>query len=657
VLAAPASAAPARQRVDLVTLVLDNGSTGVDSIVAELDREGLAYDRVDLADPGRAPITAATLSDTVGGVARAKYQGIIAPNENAVTGAEATVLAAYEKQFGVREIDAYTYAGATVGLTNLWSGTLDGTAMTVTAAGRTSGFGYLNGSLPIDDIDPAVAESYGYLGLPTPPAGATFTPLVEGHSPDGAVTGSLLGVYAHDGREQLVVTLADNRNQSDAQQLGHGLVTWLTKGVHLGQWRNFFTVQVDDFFLPDDRWDAAANCTVGDDCNAGHDPTVQPYNTTIRMTPADVTALVQWQQQHGMKLDVVFNGDGSVEAGAGDPLTASMVAAKAQFRWINHTYSHQYLGCQQNFTVTPWSCVTDGYGTTQWVSQADIVAEITNNVKWAKDKGIAIDPSEVVTGEHSGLKTLPQMAVDNPNLAPALNTAGIKVLASDASRESTPRQVGNAVTVPRHPMNIYYNVATAGEETDEYNWLYTSRADGGSGICEDNPATSTCITPLDPATGFNGYIVPIESRIAYGHVVSGDPAPHYAHQSNLTEDRILYPVLDDVLDRYHATFTAATPIVNLGYSDIATQNARHASWAAGGHAAVEAYTLDGKVTVINHGAARDVPVTVPAGTKSVTVSLLGLEMTGSSFGDAYGGEQSTWKNVARGGQLTLRLPS
>ena len=29
-----------------------------------------------------------------------------------------------------------------------------------------------------------------------------------------------------------------------------------------------------------------------------------------------------------------------------------MVTDRAQFRWINHTYSHEYLGCQQNFTVT-----------------------------------------------------------------------------------------------------------------------------------------------------------------------------------------------------------------------------------------------------------------------------------------------------------------
>jgi hypothetical protein len=308
------------------------------------------------------------------------------------------------------------------------------------------------------------------------------------------------------------------------------------------------------------------------------------------MTPADVQALIAWQQANGLKLDAVFNGGGSVEAGAGDPLTTAMVGNKTQFRWINHTYEHPYLGCVQDFTVSPWKCATDGYGATKWMSQADISAQIKTNVDWARGKGITVDAAELVTGEHSGLKTLPQMPVDNPNLAPALNTNGVRYIASDASREQTTRAVGNATTVPRYPMNIYYNVATRAEEVDEYNWIYTSRADGGSGICENNPA-STCITPLG-ANGFDTYIVPIEARIAYDHLVSTNPAPHYAHQSNLAEDRILYPVLDAVLARYAATYTTATPIVNPKFAETALQNKRQAAWAAAlPSRSVEAYTL------------------------------------------------------------------
>ena len=94
-------------------------------------------------------------------------------------------------------------------------------------------------------------------------------------------------------------------------------------------------------------------------------------------------------------------------------------------------------------------------------------------------------------------------------------------------------------------MNVFYNAGRAAEQVDEYNWIYTSRAHGGSGICEDNPATTTCLAaPLDTATGYADHIVPLEARIALGHVLANDPRPHYVHQSNLAEDRIAYPVLD-----------------------------------------------------------------------------------------------------------------
>jgi hypothetical protein len=655
--ATPAFAAAPRQRVDLQVLVLTNGSTGVDTIVAQLDREGVPYTIIDLTAGGRPAITAATLADTIGGVRRAKYQGVVVPNETSVSGAEATALADFEREFGVRQITAYTGATAAVGLTIAWSGVLDGANLTVTNEATAAGFGYLNGSVGIDDRDPAVDESYGYLGTAAP--GATFTPLVTATAPGGGPTGSLLGVYAHDGRQELVVTLAMNRFQTHAMVLGHGLVQWLTKGVHLGHWRNWFSVHVDDIFLSDDRWDTGANCTVGDNCNPTRDPSLTPYNTPIRMQPADVTKLLAWQQQQGIKLDMTFNGEGSVEAGASDPLSASLLANRSQLRWLNHTYSHAFLGCVQDFTVSPWRCATDASGNTTWVSQAVITSQINDNVNWARGKGITLDPTEVVTGEHSGLRSLPQMSTDNPNLAPALAATGVRVIASDASRESVSRPIGPAVTEKRWPMNIYYNVGTAAEEVDEYNWIYTSRANGGSGICADNPTTSTCITPLSSATGFTNYIVPIETRIAYDHLVSTDPAPHYAHQSNLTEDRVLYPVLDSVLARYHATYTAATPVVNPRMADIALQHKRQGAWLAAAQAhTVEAYTLDGRVTVVNHGAATlDVPITVPTGTKTVTLSLLGIELLGGNYGEAYGAEQSAWKPIAHNGQQLLRLPS
>ena len=108
--ASPALAAEPRQRVDLRVLVLDDGSTGIDMLRAQLDREGVPYDTLALGDSGRPAITPAFLADSVSGVRRAKFQGVIVPNESAVTGTEATALADFEREFKIRQIDAYTWA-------------------------------------------------------------------------------------------------------------------------------------------------------------------------------------------------------------------------------------------------------------------------------------------------------------------------------------------------------------------------------------------------------------------------------------------------------------------------------------------------------------------------------------------------------------------
>lgn len=255
-----------------------------------------------------------------------------------------------------------------------------------------------------------------------------------------------------------------------------------------------------------------------------------------------------------------------------------------------------------------------------------------------------LDPTELVTGEHSGIRTLPQMPSDNPALAPALDATGVAWIATDASREGEQRAIGRALTVPRHPMNIYYNTSTRANAVDEYNWIYTSAADGGAGICENSP-TSTCITPLDPATGFEDHIVPQESRIALGHALAMDPRPHYAHQSNLTGDRILYPVLDRVLGDYRALFADSTPLLDPAHAQLGRELQRRAAWSA--HAGTVTAALQGnRLVVTNTGAtAVDVPVTTPAGSRLGT----------TPFGTGYAGATSDWVSVAPGGTVTITL--
>ncbi|MFE7772398.1 hypothetical protein ACFU5O_00530 [Streptomyces sp. NPDC057445] len=656
--ASTAAAADPAPRIDLKVLVVDDGGEAVAAVTSELRGTGVPYSVVDLDDPDRPQISAAFLSDTVGGRPRARYQGVVLPNEapfgtDPAGAAEQAALAAYETTFGIRQVDAYTWAHPGVGLDYTsdggWSGPLDGTAAAVTAAGRSGPFGYLDGALAFEDNAPDVAESYGFLARPR----EGFTSYVDAPVPEGEGRASLLGEYAHDGRRELVVTFAYNQHQRQFRLLARGIVEWLTQGVHLGRSRNYFSVHVDDVLAPDARWDKDRNCTPGDiDCGDGGEDTTPE----IRMTAADAQYAAQWQQTSGFTLDMVYNAgageEWKAEHGGSDALTAQLLADRAKYRWINHTWTHLFLGCVQDVSVVPWQCTKDAAGNTRYMSRAEISAQIRDNHNWAVNKGISVDRAELVTGEHSGLRTLPQQPADNPNLASALADNGVRWIASDNSREPQQRAVGSALTVPRHPMNVYYNTGTAAEMADEYNWIYTSRADGGSGICESNPASTCLDEPLDEQTGYAAYIVPQEVRIALGHAVANDPRPHYVHQSNLAEGRILYPVLDGVLAGYGSLFADSAPLVNLRQGDIGTELSRRSAWQKaldGGR--VTAYRIGGTVTV-QAPSGVDVPVTAPEGTRRQL--LLGT----AAFGTPYAGQRSAWTGPdLLQSAVTLRLPA
>jgi hypothetical protein len=631
-------------RIDLKVLVLSDDSPSLSAIEDLLTIEGVPHTTIHINAPNRPPIEAATLSDTVNGVPRAKYEAIVLPRPDFLWPQEMTTIYDFEQEFGIRQWTAEDWAGShNSGLSGpIYAGSLDGVTANVTAAGLAGPFRYLKGPVRFEDNAPGVSESFGSTG--TVPPGFDVVPYLT--ATINGETGVLASVFNSPVNSQLVTTFTFNAEQWQFRLLGHGIITWLTKGVHLGYDRNYFSVHVDDVFLPDERWSTEHNCTPGEDCAPG--VTTAP----IRMVPADVTAAVSWQAQNDFTFDMYFNGAGSVEAieqNGSDPLTTSLAADQDKFRWSDHTFDHMNVGCRQDFTVVPWRCETDTSGNTLWVGKDAIKDQITQNRVWAGGKGIDTDPSELVTGEHSGLKILPQQPVDNPNLAPALNETGVRWIGGDASRDKEQRSVGDALTVPRYPIGNYFNVGTKPEMVDEYNWIYTSRANGGSGLCEDSPATVTCIQPLDTATGYADHIIPVDSKITLSHIVANDPRPHYVHQSNLAEDRILYPMLEHILGAYRAAFAANAPLVNHRMAGLGAELKRQHDWRAVMND-VTAYLQDGKVTVESpNGVA--VPITVPAGTQDT--SGLPEGQSGDPFGDPYAGERSGYKTT----DTTLTLPA
>jgi len=205
--------------------------------------------------------------------------------------------------------------------------------------------------------------------------------------------------------------------------------------------------------------------------------------------------------------------------------------------------------------------------------------------------------------------------------------------------------------VPRYPMNVFYNAGRTSEQIDEYNWIYTRRSDGGSGICE-TAANSTCLPePLDTETGYADYVVPLEARIGLGHVLANDPRPHFIHQSNLAEDRIAYPVLNRILDDYAALYADNTPLVNLRQREIGAELRDRAAWnAAVAAGKVTAYRIGDTVTVQAPNGVH-VTATMPAGTRQN--QLLGT----SEFGSPYAGAVSGWTEPGLlQNRVTLTLP-
>ncbi|MFK4689468.1 hypothetical protein [Streptomyces pristinaespiralis] len=122
---------------------------------------------------------------------RARFQGAVVPDEDpfgadtAAGAAENAALFAYERTFGIRQVDACTWAHPGVGLEYVdnggYAGVLDGARSAVTATGRAGVFGYLDGPVTFEDNSPLVAESHGYAGRPR----EGFTSLLDAPVGDG----------------------------------------------------------------------------------------------------------------------------------------------------------------------------------------------------------------------------------------------------------------------------------------------------------------------------------------------------------------------------------------------------------------------------------------------------------------------------------------
>ena len=101
-------------RIDLRVLLVTDGTPPVEALRGVLDRVGIPVDVFDLNDPARPRIDGPLLADGT----NARFQGVVLPDHApaGLPAAELAALHAYERRFGIRQLDASVPAGPAVGL-------------------------------------------------------------------------------------------------------------------------------------------------------------------------------------------------------------------------------------------------------------------------------------------------------------------------------------------------------------------------------------------------------------------------------------------------------------------------------------------------------------------------------------------------------------
>jgi hypothetical protein len=512
---------------------------------------------------------------------RARFQALIIANGNVLeatlTPAASRELDWLERSLHIRRLIACAYPSVSNGLQPCtWSGALDGAAVFLSPRGQEV-FPYLRPELRID------VGSWAHPGWPLDHV--QFETLVR--TANGA---TLIGIHHKaDGREEMVQTFAASTLQSHTHLLRPGQLRWLTRGVHLGFERHYLSLHVDDVLLPNPSWNVVTHSS--------------DARTLIRMSTADAARSACWSRERGLRLDLVCNGSGTSRYVADrratrDPLLDSLMAERTAFGWINHTYGHRDLDD---------------------VPRAVIESEIEHNGRWARDVAIDLEPFSLVTGGHSGLADLsatPPRA-ENPALAAAFAAQGIRFVACDASRPypaedgrpvapGTPFAVGSALAIPRHPINLPFDAATAPQVLDRLRSVQGDRA---------------------PST-WREFLV-AEAQRLFRLVVSNDPRPHYVHQSNLIQDpdgRVLLHELIDAVLQSHDASVSGMGIEQPRFEEVGSLLLRLARWrAAVADGLITASIAQARVTIENHGSA---PVAVP--------------LTGADVGTRYGASRSGW---------------
>jgi hypothetical protein len=568
--------------LDMQVLVVTSAKSEADfpAITQALDYLGTPYTVLDISTTQNT-IPSGSLSNGCHGY----FQGVIFTfGSNRYTISNISDLDTYENQFNVRQLNWYVYPDPNFGLSS--------PVGSVNASSTPYNFHYeaAAGSIfPYTNVANPVGIVNAFIYLSTAANGST--PLLTddfGNVLAAVYNTPFAGQY-------LSLTFDSNQDLTHDLVLSYGLINWVTQGMFLGEHHTYFTPQVDDYFIDDSEWTSGLACSTNPDGTGTH----------IRINAADLSAFLTWQsatQSHPVSSDFIvsmaFNGFGAQPGSyPNDDLTPATQTNQASFNWINHTFDHTNLDN---------------------VDYTTAVSEITQNNSTATTLGFTnYNPANMVTPDISGLSDTAflQAAVDN----------GVHYLVSDTSRAGQSNPTPNTgiinqlqpsiLEIPRHPNNLFFNVASPDDWTAEYTCIY-------------------------PQLGYNyTQILDNISDSFVANMLKGDLDPEMFHQPNLHAYDGTRSLLGDLIDM---TFTKYTNLVNFPILSptedvIGTKMANR-----------DQYNLAGvTASFIPH---QRIMVTAQ---QTATVPVTGLSTAGA---ETYDGQTISHLSLTGGQTLTLPLP-
>jgi hypothetical protein len=505
---------------------------------------------------------------------------------SAFTTDEWTVLSDYETRFTVRRAALYTYPeAAAYGMTPLAG--ID-TSVTPLAASCTplgvQVFSELN-----CDAGVTIKQAWAYPAVATD---AGTEPLLVDSN------GNILAAIREHGanRETLVLTFAQSPSLVHSLALLPDVVTWVTRGVYVGERHIYDDTQIDDLFLSTETYlgDPAGYRISADDMQ-----NINDWQETVRTHSSTPDFRVDW----------ALNGAGSAQI-PGDLLTARAQALGPAFKWISHTWDHAYLDS------TPPPDPGD-----LWAgSYSQALSEFLRNDKLIAKLGLEpFDLRNIVTPGVSGLT--------NPAAMLAAHDAGIRFLVGDTSvagyNNPTPKAglwnplQPDILIIPRRPTNLFYNVSTPDEWANEYNVLYRAYWGRDLTVAE---------------------IQDFESDLLLTYLLRGENDPWMFHQVNTRNYGGGHSLLSDLHDSAFSKFAALSrlPIMSPTMEQM------------GGHISDRMqFNAAGVTATIGPGST----ITVHA-TAAVTAPVTGLC---TPTAETYAGRRISYVQLAAGQDATFSL--